>query len=516
MIGETLDLITSGDYSTLWLVLAGLLACGLFYLVQGQLLDDQIPTINHDHWDWTQEKAKKAFMQDAQALIDKGTQRYPDRPFRIITALSERVFLPYSWIDWIRTQPDLDHQASVVQDFFGGHYSGKRASKYVKTTTIPGFEAIGAFDDENHTVIELVKKGLSRISQAMIDTFSEHASIYLDEHFGDSKQFHDINWGPLCFKMTAAVSSSIFSGSTLAQDPEWQDLITFHTMNVFNAARSLRSYPAWLRKIVHWFLPECKALRSQLEAARTKVASYELQDEDSGSVLAATKDAKSPDAAVIQLALAAGAIHTSSQLIQQVLLDLALASTRQPDVINALRSEIETVLQETDGRLVPASLTKLTLLDACIKETQRLKPQTLNNLERVALKDITLPNGQVIRRGAQIAVPSSPMWSADNWGADSDIWNPYRYESVNEKMGLVSSNNKHYAFGMGKFICPGRFFLTAEIKVVLVQILTNWDLRIRKEWIERGIGERGYVEWHTMGFEQLANSDVVVQVRRRR
>lgn len=251
------------------------------------------------------------------------------------------------------------------------------------------------------------------------------------------------------------------------------------------------------------------------------MASYELQDADSDSVLAWTRENESPDAAVIQLALAAGAIHTSSQLLQQVVLDLALASTERPKIIDDLRKEIIAVMDESGGGLVPASISKLVLMDACIKESQRFKPQTLNNLERVALKDVVLPDGQTVPRGTQIAVASSPMWSTNVWGSDADIWNPYRYVdgSITEKMNLVSSNNKHYAFGMGRFICPGRFFLAAEIKVILCRLLMGWDFRIRSDQLVgsdgAGIGQGGRVPWKSFGFEQIADSGVAIEVRRK-
>lgn len=465
-----------------------------------------IPTINAYPGDLNHARARKEFISNAQALLEEGASKYPDKPFRIITALSERIFLPYIWIDWVRKHPDLDHQASVAQDFFGDY---------------PGFEAIGAFNDPNHFVIDLVKKRMSQISQSMLDTFDDHSTKFLEENFGDSTVFNDVSWGTLCFRMTASVASAVFSGPTLAYDQEWQHLLTSHTTSIFNAARALRSWPSYFRPLVHWFLPDCKACRVQLAQTRRKLASYELQDADSDSVLAWTRSNESPDAAVIQLALAAGAIHTSSQLLQQVVLDLALASTETPKIIDDLRKEISVVLSESDDRLVPASISKLVLMDACTKESQRFKPQTLNNLERVALRDVALPDGQTIIRGTQIAVASSPMWSTDVWGSDAGKWNPYRYidGSITEKMNLVSSNNKHYAFGMGRFVCPGRFFLAAEMKVILCRLLMGWDLRIRSDQPidndSTGIKKSGRVPWKSFGFEQLADSDIVIEVRRR-
>lgn len=280
-----------------------------------------IPTINAFSGDPNDAKAKKEFLQNAKRLLEKGAELYPNQPFRMITALSERIILPYSWIDWIRKHPDLDHQAAVAQDFFGNY---------------PGFEAIGAFNDPNHFVIDLVKKRMSQTSQSMLDVFDIHSPKFIHDNFGDSKDFHDVSWSTLCFTMTASVASAVFSGPILAYDEQWQRLLTSHTTSIFNAARALRSWPSYMRPIVHWFLEDCRASRAQLAQARCKLASHVLKDEEENSVLAWTKNNRTPDAAVIQLALAAGAIHTSSQLLQQVVLDLALASTNRPEIMDDL------------------------------------------------------------------------------------------------------------------------------------------------------------------------------------
>lgn len=465
-----------------------------------------IPTINAFSGDPNGAKAKKEFLQNAERLLEKGAELYPDQPFRVITALSERIILPYSWIDWIRKHPDLDHQAAVAQDFFGNY---------------PGFEAIETFNDPNHFVIDLVKKRMSQISQSMLDTFDGHSRKFLNDNFGDSKEFHDVSWSALCFNMTASVASAVFSGPVLAYDEYWQRLLTSHTASIFNAARALRSWPSYMRPIVHWFLEDCRASRAQLAQVRYKLASHVLKDEEENSVLAWTKNNRTPDAAVIQLTLAAGAVHTSLQLLQQIVLDLALASTNRPKIIDDLRKEIAAVMNESDNHPVPSSMAKLVFIDACIKESQRFKPQTPNNLERVAVKDIVLPSGQRIQRGTQVAIASSPMWSKEVWGSDAEIWDPYRYldGSMSAKMSLVSSNNSHYAFGMGRFICPGRFFVASEIRVILCRLLMDWDLRLRSDQLIGSDGDvirkYGRVPWKSFGFEQLADSDFVFEVRKR-
>ena len=74
------------------------------------------------------------------------------------------------------------------------------------------------------------------------------------------------------------------------------------------------------------------------------------------------------DPAISQLMMSFSSIHTSADLVMQVILDLA----QHPDLIEPLRNELSTVLGEQGWR--KTSLYKLKLMDSVIKESQRLKP----------------------------------------------------------------------------------------------------------------------------------------------
>lgn len=69
-----------------------------------------------------------------------------------------------------------------------------------------------------------------------------------------------------------------------------------------------------------------------------------------------------------QITLSVAAIHTTSDLLTQLILDLAA----HPSIVPALRAEIVRVLGTQGWR--KTSLYGLKLLDSCIRETQRLKP----------------------------------------------------------------------------------------------------------------------------------------------
>lgn len=69
-----------------------------------------------------------------------------------------------------------------------------------------------------------------------------------------------------------------------------------------------------------------------------------------------------------QITLSVAAIHTTSDLMTQVILDLA----SHPDVLAELRAELVDVLGSEGWK--KTALYGLKKLDSCIRETQRLKP----------------------------------------------------------------------------------------------------------------------------------------------
>jgi cytochrome P450 len=80
------------------------------------------------------------------------------------------------------------------------------------------------------------------------------------------------------------------------------------------------------------------------------------------------------DPAVAQLSFSLAAIHTTSDMLTQALLDLC----GKDDLIKELREEIVTVIQGEGWK--KTTLYKLKLMDSVLKESQRLKPVSIGEL----------------------------------------------------------------------------------------------------------------------------------------
>lgn len=320
------------------------------------------------------------------------------------------------------------------------------------------------------------------------------------------------------------MSSAVFVGAELARDAQWQRLILSYTINLFNGVRALRTWPQFTRKFIHWFLPECRTCRKQLALARQLLQPVlkkrrQAIDEavsarqsppifdDTIAYIEEIAAGRPFDTAATQLAFAISAMHTTTELLKQTLVDICL----HPELINPLRDEAKAAIEQYGW--TTAGMFQMQLMDSVIKESQRMKPGSLVNLERKALKDVTLPDGSLLPKGTNVAVDTANMWNPDIY-KDPTVYDGYRFYNIRKTGGsagntaqLVSVNSDFIAFGLGTSVCPGRFMVANEIKAALATILMQYDVRLPQV-------KRPQIIYY--GFEMLSDPTTVIEVKRRR
>jgi cytochrome P450 len=193
--------------------------------------------------------------------------------------------------------------------------------------------------------------------------------------------------------IVARMSSRVFLGSELCRNPAWLRITVDYTVNAFFAAADIRLWPKPLRSIVHWFLPSCQKLRAQLQEARRIITpviekrraerkalmidgkSHTERSSDAIAWMEEVAKGRHYDPAVAQLSFSLAAIHTTTDMLTQVIFDLC----GKEDLMQSMREEIIAVIG-TDG-WKKSSLYKLKLMDSVLKESQRLKPVGIGKLK---------------------------------------------------------------------------------------------------------------------------------------
>ncbi|KAF4545495.1 Cytochrome p450 protein [Lasiodiplodia theobromae] len=181
-----------------------------------------------------------------------------------------------------------------------------------------------------------------------------------------------------------------------------------------------------------------------------------------------------------QLMISLASMHSTSSTLMALMYHLL----ENPSYFDMLRQEMVEVLQE-HGSLSKVSLYKLKLLDSCMKESQRLTSVNALSLMRYVHNKVTLSDGTHLPKGSVIAVPQFHMSDPANWGPDASRFDGHRFLRMREQQGnegkwqFVSTSPDHYAFGHGQHACPGRFFASNEIKILMVHLLLKYDWKFK-------------------------------------
>lgn len=215
-------------------------------------------------------------------------------------------------------------------------------------------------------------------------------SLALDMSHTYKIDWHDIKLKDTILRLASRISSRIFLGEELCRDKDWLRVTTEYAIVASNASNSLRLYPQMVRRILNWFLKDCRKSRELIvEAHRImqpvieRRARLKREAEECGEKYESNdaldwferecKDVEY-DPVIMQLALSFAALQPITDLLTQTLFDIAKDATIKDD----LRTEVVQVIAKEGWS--KNSLHKMKLLDSTIKETQRIKPVALSTL----------------------------------------------------------------------------------------------------------------------------------------
>ncbi|KAH7018877.1 ent-kaurene oxidase [Ilyonectria destructans] len=282
---------------------------------------------------------------------------------------------------------------------------------------------------------------------SITEPFSAEANFATQLRFGNSTEWQEFSLIPEILDVVVRLSSRVFLGDQLCRDEAWLEITKTYTMSVFNVANELR-----LRR----------AARQEALAAGTPVPTFNdaldwVEDESQG---------RPYDADVFQPILSTAAIHTTTDLLSEALLQLV----GRPELMAQLRQEVVEVLTASGWK--KTALFNLNLMGSVIKEAQRLKPTAIASMARMATQDVKLPNSETLRKGQRCLVDSSQM-------RDHDIYEtPDEFDGYHFEPHLVSTRPAHLGFGHRQHAFPGRFFAANEIEVALCHLFTKYDWKL--------------------------------------
>ncbi|OBT60670.1 hypothetical protein VE03_09880 [Pseudogymnoascus sp. 23342-1-I1] len=441
--------------------------------------------------------------------LGEGFSKYPDSPF-VLPTTPPIVILPHACVNEVKSLPE--NKVSFTKD-----------AQHVFTYKVTG---IG---EESHEILSAIKIDLTRNLNNVLDGLQDEARYAINSEFGPCE---DWTPQPVYSKLTrivALLSGRIFVGRPLSRDEAWVKATINYTWACVQASYACKRYSPYLRNFVGPYLKEVKNLKKLrqegadllqpimnhlLQKTESEKLSLDGFDDEPGTfcswILKYTNEKERASAlhlANSQMAISFAAIHTTSMANSEALFDLAA----HPEYIKILREEIKEVLTEDgydiDGegftKLKKSSFNKLRKLDSFIKESQRFSPPGIISLQRMTTSNVTLSTGHTIPTNTRIAFASqaihrspltttfSPEYNPASYAPPS-VFDGLRFYKLREMPGkenrhqYVTTERDSLSFGYGIHACPGRFFASSEIKVVIIELLRNWDLRLKGDTERKG------------------------------
>lgn len=344
--------------------------------------------------------------------------------------------------------------------------------------------------------VTIIKEKLTRSLPGLYHEIQEEVHKALLEHL-PADDWTAVNGSQLVMKLVARATNRLFVGLPACREPEYLDTVMSYTQDVVMAGFILQMFPELLkthvrrvlfpglnrrvRKVAASIRPmveECKAALAEFgknyEGKRNDMLSW-LIDEAQGS----EQDLDSLARRVLILNFAG--LHTTSMTFTHALYDLIT----HPSAIEPLRNEIEAVTGK-DG-YTKISMTKLVKMDSLFKESMRVNSISCIAMNRRAMRTFNLPDGTVIPKGTIICGNSLVHRDVEAFGPTADQFEPFRFEKGegNSTSYAVTTSNKSLQFGHGVHACPGRFFAVNDMKIILCELIMDYDFKFAGGSLER-------------------------------
>ncbi|KAI0128888.1 ent-kaurene oxidase [Xylariales sp. AK1849] len=450
---------------------------------------DKIPLVGREIGN--AEKRRKAYIANARELYTRGYNTFKNNVFRITDTDGEKIVLPRHLMDEARRFSD--EHISITKAF--------EKSNEMRYTGLGGNQAHTDF------LIHLIRSDLTRSLNKINSQLAKEVEETVVGLLGPCEDWTSAVVYEKLAQIVAIASGNVFLGPELCRRPEYVTSSITYTIDLFTAISKLKQWNKWLRPIGQFFIPELKSVAEHRRKAREFLAPVikerralmkaggQLSDDMLQWMLnkSAEYNLGDDDISEIQLNLSLASIHTTTLTTTLILYDLVV----RPDIVDELRKEIKTVLAANDGVLSTHALFEMKLVDSVMKESQRVNPGNLVRFQRYVDKPVNLSDGTHLPAGSWIEAPHASLVSDPELYSNPETFDAHRFKNLRsgtvtgpmvknkEQNQFVTVTKDFMAFGYGRHACPGRFFAANEIKLILVRILLEYDMKMPDGLTER-------------------------------
>ncbi|KAF7192205.1 Cytochrome P450 monooxygenase [Pseudocercospora fuligena] len=329
---------------------------------------------------------------------------------------------------------------------------------------------------------------------------------------GSDNEWRTILAFETCGSIIRKGANRVFSGAELCHNEEFLKHLGRYVEGAVRTGSILNLFPKWMRPLAGPIIAR-RLMRKPLDACR-QIALPVIQDRVQ-KTLSSVKDQvhvsndalqwvidqciKSSDPLELDadrilrrlLGINVVALHTTSVTTVNFLLDL-YSSPNADTYVEGLREECSRVLRQCGGGWSKGVVNDLFRIDSAIKESMRLHAIfTVGAIREVTKKDgVDLGDGVRVPQGVRIAAPSVAIHRDEHFYDSPYEYDAFRFSRSREHLddekagidkrsqGMVTTSESFLAFGGGRQACPGRFFASQEMKLMLAYIVMNYDVKL--------------------------------------
>ncbi|KAI1355958.1 cytochrome P450 [Xylaria sp. FL0043] len=429
-----------------------------------------------------------AFTCKAADILTEGYHKFKTSAFQLIRGDGRVVILPLSLLEELSALPPTiaNPQAALEHDLLG---------------QFTGLNLI--IENRLHHII--VQRKLTPRIPLLVPRIESSIAQATEELLPQSEEWSEILAYQVMCQVSARSVAHAIVGPAFCEEKRWLKISCLYTESLFRTIVILRTMPEWMQNFTYFLLPSYWDCQKHLKDAKLLLSDHiqQLIDQnDAGlweprddsaddlnvlswlSSMAKGRDRNPHVIAHVLVLVALAAVHTTLLRMVNVLYDITAAG---PDLKNALIEEIKEVSQSGWSN---GSYDNLHRLDSVMRESQRRSPPTILGLKRLFRQPYTFQDGTHVSAGTYVSMPIYAIENDEGHTHDPHEFDGLRSFRVRQELEaargceadtkslLFSSPTRiNLNFGYGKTACPGRFFASQIIKIVLVKLLTEYEFK---------------------------------------
>lgn len=463
----------------------------LFYKVRTHRAMSAIPAIGHASLLGSYVSAFK-FLLDSPGFIQKGYDTYKGRAFQVPELTHWTVVISGGLVDEFFRLPDKTASLQdAVHEILQADYT------------------LGRAIITNPYHIPLVRRITRNIDIFLPDVHKELAHVVDHGLHSKTEEWVEIQGFQLLLEAICHASNRIFVGYPLCHNQRFVTICVGYSKEVIKVAAVLNMFPDWIKpllaccfKVQSYIDEAARLLRPIIEqryaSTRDKGNDYDYEGKPNDFLQWLMDKAEASEQDVVGLTrriltLNFAALHTTTLTSAHALYHIAA----NPQYADVLRHELRSAV---DGQeWTRSAIDRLPRLNSFLKETQRFEGLGCLSLARKTRESLTLSDGTTIPAGTFVAVAGTAVHRDSEHFKDPLAFMPWRYmEQHGGRLGHATSEDltvtslTHLAFGHGHTACPGRFLASLEMKLLILHLVENYDIKFA------GAGERPPNKWFSV------------------